>query len=637
MAPGDKNISTLSAENLVTLQKIAEGTAGSIGNEFFLELVSKVSETIDVFGAWVTELAGEKKVRTLALWINRRFVDNFEYDVTGSPCEPVLTANDIFVVPENVVELFPEDDSLAELGAVSYMGVALKSIEGKLLGHLAVLDNKPMRSRPGVLAIFRIFASRAGAELQRLQAEKEINESKERLNRLVNGTHDAIIELNEKLEITQANEAAFALFDLSKNTVPGYPLKNLLSLDGLKKMTYSLLHVKEKMSDKIPYHWIPGYLECRTTGEKEFPAEGTLTKYEANGSIYFILILRNVLYKIEAEEKIKTLSIEREILREEIRNIYNLDEIIGNSFSILEAMRSVQRVSSTNTTVLLTGETGTGKELFARAIHNASPRKDKPLIKINCAALPASLIESELFGHEKGAFTGAANRRLGKFALADEGTIFLDEVSELPLELQAKLLRVLQEGEFDTIGGNKTIKVNVRVIAATNQDLHNLVKAGKFRNDLYYRLNIFPIQIPSLRDRSDDIILLAEAFLKKFSIQMNKKVSGLSILDKQKLIAYRWPGNVRELQNIIERAVITSDDGVIDLSLEKNDSDSLYNDKINNRILTSAEILALEKENIIRAINTCNGKISGPNGAATLLEMPTSTLTSKMKALGISH
>ena len=637
MASGAKNISDLSAENLVTLQKIAEGTAGSIGNEFFLELVNKVSETIDVFGAWVTEIAGEKKVRTLALWMNRQYVDNFEYDVTGSPCEPVLTANDIFIVPDNVVELFPSDDSLAEMGAVSYMGVALKSIKGKLLRHLAVLDNKPMRSRPGVLAIFKIFASRAGAELQRLQAEKEINESKERLNRLVNGTHDTIIELNEKLEITQANEAAVALFDLSKNLVPGYPLKNLLSLDGLKKMTYSLLHVKEKMLDKIPYHWIPGYIECRTTGEKEFPAEGTLTKYEANGSSYFILILRNIIYKIEAEEKLKSLSIETEILREEIRNIYNLEEIVGNSSCILEAMRSVQRVASTNTTVLLTGETGRGKELFARAIHKASPRMDKPLIKLNCAALPASLIESELFGHEKGAFTGAVTRRSGKFALADEGTIFLDEVSELPLELQAKLLRVLQEGEFDTIGGNKTIKVNVRVIAATNQDLHNLVNAGKFRNDLYYRLNIFPIQIPPLRDRGDDIIYLAEVFLKKFSKQMNKKISGLTLSDKQKLISYRWPGNVRELQNIIERAVITSDNGVINLGLEKTDSDSISVDEINNKILTSTDLLTLEKENILRAIKICNGKISGANGAASLLEMPTSTLTSKMKALGISH
>jgi transcriptional regulator with GAF, ATPase, and Fis domain len=366
-------------------------------------------------------------------------------------------------------------------------------------------------------------------------------------------------------------------------------------------------------------------------------AEGTLTKYEANGSSYFILILRNIIYKIEAEEKLKSLSIETEILREEIRNIYNLEEIVGNSSCILEAMRSVHRVASTNTTVLLTGETGTGKELFARAIHKASPRMDKPLIKLNCAALPASLIESELFGHEKGAFTGAVTRRSGKFGLADEGTIFLDEVSELPLELQAKLLRVLQEGEFDTIGGNKTIKVNVRVIAATNQDLHNLVNAGKFRNDLYYRLNIFPIQIPPLRDRGDDIIRLAEAFLKKFSKQMNKKISGLSLSDRQKLISYRWPGNVRELQNIIERAVITSDDGVLNLNLEKTDSDSISVDEINNKILTITDLLTLEKENILRAIKICNGKISGPNGAASLLEMPTSTLTSKMKALGISH
>jgi transcriptional regulator with GAF, ATPase, and Fis domain len=259
------------------------------------------------------------------------------------------------------------------------------------------------------------------------------------------------------------------------------------------------------------------------------------------------------------------------------------------------------------------------------------------MIKLNCAALPASLIESELFGHEKGAFTGAVTKRLGRFALADQGTIFLDEIGELPLELQAKLLRVLQEGEFDTIGGTKTIKVNVRVIAATNHDLLSLVKEGKFREDLYYRLNIFPIQIPPLRERGDDIIHIAEVFLNKFSKNMHKNISELTIKDKQKLLAYRWPGNVRELQNVIERAVITSDEGELNLGLNEKVENISLDELQNDKILTNSDLLALEKENILRALKICNGKISGPNGAAALLEIPSSTLTSKMKALGIDR
>src|SRR5215831_5186213 len=319
-------------EELLVLQKIAEGTAGSVGSDFFKALVKKLWETTGMMGVWVTEAIEGKRLRALAFWLNGKFVENFEYDVTGSPCEPVLTSKDIFYVPENVVELFPADRELAELGAVSYMGVPLKDVDEKILGHLAVLDNKHMQ-RPHVTTIFRIFAARAAAELQRLRAEKEIRESKERLNRLVNGTHDAIIEVNEKLEITQANEAALVLFNLPKDIMVGYPLKKLLSLSGLQKITHALLHLKE-MPGHFPYNWIQGYIDCRTTDDKDFPAEGTVTKYQIDKTNYYTLIIRNVHHKLVAEEKIKTLSIQTELLREEVKNFYNPDEIIGNSLSI---------------------------------------------------------------------------------------------------------------------------------------------------------------------------------------------------------------------------------------------------------------------------------------------------------------
>ncbi|HEX8676595.1 MAG TPA: sigma 54-interacting transcriptional regulator, partial [Segetibacter sp.] len=493
---------------------------------------------------------------------------------------------------------------------------------------------KSMPGQPRILNIFRIFAARATAELQRLQAEKQVQESEQRLRRLINGTHDAIIELDESLQITQVNKSAKELFCLP-DSITGFPLKNLLTNEGLQKITNALLYVKEKVTE-VPYYWLQGYLGCLTTTGKPFPAEATITEYYHHNKTYFILILRNVIHKLEAEEKIKTLSIETQFLREEIKKIYNLDEIVGSSPPILKAMNSVRLVAPTDAAVLLTGETGTGKELFARAVHNASNRKDKPMVKLNCAALPANLIESELFGHEKGAFTGASSKREGRFALADSGSIFLDEIGEFPLELQPKLLRVLQEGEFEAVGSNKTRKVDVRLIAATNRNLLEEVKKGRFREDLYYRLNVYPIHIPTLRERGDDVLLLAEKFLQQYAQNMNKTLPPLSENDKQKILSYHWPGNVRELQNVMERIVITSEKGVLHVNIEGSPTGNINPVSTSKKIITATEWRELEKENILRALKTCNWKISGADGAAALLDMPATTLSSKLKALGIN-
>ncbi|MDD3559801.1 MAG: sigma 54-interacting transcriptional regulator [Melioribacteraceae bacterium] len=312
---------------------------------------------------------------------------------------------------------------------------------------------------------------------------------------------------------------------------------------------------------------------------------------------------------------------------------------MGKSPLIISALEEIENVADTDTTVLILGETGTGKELFARAIHNRSYRKNKPLIKLNCAAMPAELIESELFGHEQGAFTGATKKREGRFKLADRGTIFLDEIGELPLALQAKLLRVLQEKEFEPVGSSLTEKVDVRVIAATNRDLEEEVKKGNFREDLYYRLNVYPIQIPSLRERGDDIILLAENFAKKFSAKLSKKIEPLTEEAKIRLRSYNWPGNIRELQNVIERAVITSKNGWLNLSMlqSENKLTSQIITKEPNIIKTQAEILELEKLNIIAALKACDWKVSGKNGAANLIGIPPTTLSSKIKSFNITR
>jgi len=291
--------------------------------------------------------------------------------------------------------------------------------------------------------------------------------------------------------------------------------------------------------------------------------------------------------------------------------------------------------------VLLLGETGTGKELFARAIHNLSPRRDRTFVKINCAAIPSGLLESELFGHERGAFTGAINQKIGRFELADKGTLFLDEVGDIPLELQPKLLRVLQEQEFERLGGNRTQRVDVRVVAATNLDLSKLVAQRQFRNDLYYRLNVFPIQIPALRERNEDIPLLVRYFVQRFSRSLNKAVEYIPADAMEALVRYSWPGNVRELENLIERAVLLSPGKELRIPLSELKSDMPITAEENSfaapaslaaRISTLEEA---ERQHILRALKQTQWRIAGPKGAATLLGMKRTTLQARMRKLGI--
>lgn len=316
-------------------------------------------------------------------------------------------------------------------------------------------------------------------------------------------------------------------------------------------------------------------------------------------------------------------------LQEEIKANYNFAEIIGESPALQKVLQVVERVAQTDATVLLLGETGTGKELIARAIHHLSPRHQRPLVSVNCAALPANLIESELFGHEKGAFTGALSHRIGRFELADKGTIFLDEIGDLPPELQAKLLRVLQEGEFERVGGSRIITVDVRVIAATNQDLQHAVQEGRFRSDLYYRLNVVPIQLPPLRERPEDIPLLVRHFVQKYSTKFGKRIETISPHLIEILRTYRWPGNIRELENIIERAVILSTGPQLKLG-EWFPTTERFSQEA--RISTLAE---LEREHILQTLEHTGWRVSGEQGAAKLLGLKPTTLESRMKKLGI--
>jgi formate hydrogenlyase transcriptional activator len=346
------------------------------------------------------------------------------------------------------------------------------------------------------------------------------------------------------------------------------------------------------------------------------------------------IALANIIANEQLLKYKRSLEIENNDLQQQINTFYNFSEIIGKGSEMQKVYHLVNAVSPSDTTVMISGETGTGKELIARAIHNASPRSGKLMVKVNCAALPAELIESELFGHEKGAFTGAYEQRIGKFELAHEGTLFLDEIGEMPLDLQVKLLRVLQEREFERIGGKETLKVDVRIIAATNRDLSAEVTAGKFRSDLFYRLNVFPIQLPPLRARLEDIEPLTVFFIQRYSKLTGMKVNSASPVVLQKLRGYSWPGNIRELEHLIERSVLLCGDEVLrSIDLPVNPP-QIQGDEWNVKHNALHEA---ERAYILEVLKGCEGKISGEGGAAERLDLPASTLHSKMKKLGINR
>ncbi len=512
------------------LRAVVEGTASVTGSEFFPSLVRHLATALGIRYAFVAECREEVKgrVRTLAFWKGEGFGENFEYDVAGTPCRKVLEGEPGFYC-EDLQRLFPDDRDLVELRAESYLGVPIADSAGAVIGHLAILDDKRMASPAWELSLVKIFASRAGAELERLKADAQLR--------------DALAEVQ---------------------------------------------------------------------------------------------VLRNRLHA------------ENVYLQEEIRTEHNFAEMVGSSPALLEVHRKVEQVACTDATVLISGETGTGKELVARAIHSRSLRRERPLVKVNCSAISAGLVESELFGHVKGAFTGAIERRVGRFELAAGGTIFLDEVGELPLETQVKLLRALQEREFEPVGSSRTIHVDVRVIAATNRDLGEAVRAGRFRPDLFYRLNVFPLEVPPLRDRRSDIPQLATFFLVRFAREFGKRVEAISPGTLDRLTGYAWPGNVRELQNIIERGVILSSGPALELGPDllpflsgpdgprPGEPPAAATPPSPSRASgLDAALQEVERGHILAALEQARWVVEGEKGAARILKLHPNTLRSRMEKLGI--
>jgi PAS domain S-box-containing protein len=620
------------------LRSIVEGTATHTGDRFFQTLVENLARVLGTHGAWVTEYLPEsRRLRALAFRLGGEWIQDFEHAIDGTPCEEVVDGRRLVHVADNVLALYPNDEPGREAGAVSYLGVPLLDVDGSVLGHLAVLDRRPMPAEPRAEALIRIFAARATAEVQRLRAEAEVRAREEKLTRLVDSAMDAIVELDDALRVTRMNPAAAKLFGRS---AAGTDFRRFLSPESGARLVALATELGARAEGERSL-WIPGALAARQESAAEFPAEATLSRFDVHRSVFYTLILRNVNERLEAERRIRSLTVETEYLREELAALGGFDDILGAGDALRGVLRAVKQVAATDATVLVLGETGTGKELVARAIHAASGRRTRPLVKVNCAAIPAALVESEFFGHERGAFTGATQRREGRFALAHGGTIFLDEVVELPADLQAKLLRVLQEGEFEPVGSAQTRKVDVRVIAATNRDPGRAVSEGRLREDLYYRLNVVPIELPPLREREDDVVILAATFAARVAKRMGHTVEPLSADDVARLRAYAWPGNVRELQNVIERAVITSADGRLDLARFLQASPvpapPAGTDRTRAAIRTMRELEEIERESIVAALEAAGERVAGADGAAERLGTKPSTLRSRMKALGIGR
>ncbi|UCC71853.1 MAG: sigma 54-interacting transcriptional regulator [Gemmatimonadota bacterium] len=489
----------------------------------------------------------------------------------------------------------------------------------------------PVEVRIGLLeeSGCRLYVALARDTTERKAAEAALRESEERFAAIFRSAMDAIVIVDADLRIRMFNEAAERVFKCPAGEAENKPLTDLLTF-GSRATLSRCLKSFEMTEAKHCYLWAPEGLSARRADGEEFPVEATVSVVEVGEQQLYAIILRDIDDRKRAEAELHRLQEEKIYLEQELETVRSVGEIVGTSPAMAAVFDAIEKVAATDSTVLITGETGTGKALVARAIHNSSSRRDKVLVTVNCAALPGGLIESELFGHEKGAFTGATSRKIGRFELANRGTVFLDEIGDFPLDLQTKLLRVLQDGEFERVGGSQTRKVDVRVIAATNRDLPEAIDKGNFRSDLFYRLNVFPIHAPPLRDRKGDIPLLVRHMVMKYSVKLGKKIESIPQAAMNALTAYDWPGNVRELENVIERAVILTGGR----ELEPGDWLLASVGPSPSRVPTLAE---LERDHIVRVLEATGWRVRGEGGAAALLGLKPTTLEARMKKLEIER
>jgi PAS domain S-box-containing protein len=630
------------------LRTIAEGVEAETGAAFFHSLVRHLATALGVTHSFISELTqGGTHFRTLAVWARGAPAPNFEVPLDGTPCESVLRGEAAFYC-DRVQERFPRDTGLAEWSAVSYAGTPMFDSTGTVVGHVAFFHDDVFEDDGPALSVMRIFAKRVVAEIERQRLEDTLKAAEERLSRVVASATDAIISFDHEGRIQLFNAGAERVLRCSCAEAMGSQIERFMTMAGRAALRTA---IEQLDSDPGSLLFIGGTqpMQAQRADGAHFAFESSLSRTELDGQAVYTLILRDVDERQKSEQELTRLRRQTEYLREEIAETHGLQSIVGRSTALRQALDEVELVAKTDSTVLVRGATGTGKELLARAIHALSRRADRPLIKVNCAAMPSSLVESELFGHEKGAFTGATERRIGRFELAHRGTLFLDEVGELPLEVQVKLLRALQEREFERVGGSNTISVDVRLIAATNRDLEQAISEGRFREDLYYRLNVFPITLPPLSERIEDIPLLADLFIDRHAARIGRRVTGLSREARQRLVEYPWPGNVRELENVIERALILCQGPDLDIppqllalpmsSVRTSPRTTHATQSWRSPITldASASLEELERRHIRQTLEAAQWKIEGRQGAAARLGLPPSTLRSRMRKLGIQR
>ena len=451
---------------------------------------------------------------------------------------------------------------------------------------------------------------------ERKRAEEAVRESEDRFRNIFEHSNEAIFLVDpEQDEIVDVNSKACRMLGYGREELLALPISAIHpnQLERMRDFVHAVVKEGKGWTDD---------LTCTTRSGQVLSTDISASPVDIAGRACIIALVRDLTERVRA----------RQVLADEVQAKYNYEEIVGKSATLQDLLRQAELVAPTDSSVLILGETGTGKELVCRAIHHLSQRSDKPLIKLNCAAISSGLIESELFGHEKGSFTGAIAQKRGRFELAHEGTIFLDEIGDIPLETQPKLLRLLQEQEFERVGGNRTIQVDVRVITATHRSLEEMVREGQFREDLFYRLNVFPLHLPPLRQRREDIPLLARYFAQRICARQGRPACELSEGAVQRLLDYPWPGNVRELENIIERAVILCRGQTIEYEHVQVETGTPSGGEGEEQIKTLREI---EREHIIAALRATGGKVSGRGGAAESLGLKPSTLDSRMKRLDI--
>ncbi len=629
------------------LTRVADGLARLEGAPFFEALVETLARTLEVEYVLIVERAGARELRALAFHAPGGTQARESWPLAGSAFEACAGAAPL-ALEQGARHEFPGDALLSSNAIEGWIGMELRGPGGETLGGLAVFDTRPIEASARELAIVRIFAARAAAELARLHVERSFSESEERFRDLFDEAPIAYVHEDLESRFLRANRAALRILGLKPEESVGTVGISLVADTPEAKRQVQLAF--ESVGRGTDTSGVVLHMRRKSDGQ---PVYIQWWSRPDPGGTYTRTMFIDITDRVLMEQEQARLKEQNRYLREEIQSVHNFEEIVGRSAHLASVLADVDRVAQTDASVLITGETGTGKELIARAIHSTSKRRDKPLIKLNCAALPTGLVESELFGHEKGAFSGAIARRIGRFELAQGGTIFLDEIGEVPPDVQVRLLRVLQEREFERVGGNQTIQVDVRIIAATNRDLERAIAQDKFRQDLYYRLNVYPIHLPPLRDRAEDIPLLVSFFLKKFAARTGKRVDDITPELARRFSSYAWPGNVRELENILERAVILARGDTLDVdctpllaaapaarpvaALQSDPGPARSAGTPNPPPAAGASLEAIEREHIRATLEQTGWVIDGPSGAARKLELHPNPLRSRMKKLGITR